>query len=218
MFRPRLDILPVAQVEIWSRLTEIPGHFVLYGGTALALRLGHRASVDFDFLSAEACRPEALRGALRLAKGAEVLQSRPNTLTVRTAGQPGVRLSFSGGRTLGQIEPPDCCEANRLHAAGLRDLFATRLNVLHQRAEAKDYLDVDALLQAGLDLELGLGCARAVYGAGFNVMLPLKALTYFEAGDLPSLSPDVRARLLAAVTSVRTPVAVAPCSERVGPS
>ena len=52
-FTPRLDALPAAQRAVWPALGGVPDSFVLYGGTALALRLGHRTSVDFDFFSAE---------------------------------------------------------------------------------------------------------------------------------------------------------------------
>ena len=51
--KPRLDILPSAQRSLWPHLRELPDDFVLYGGTAIALRLGHRESVDFDFFSDE---------------------------------------------------------------------------------------------------------------------------------------------------------------------
>ena len=44
----RLDVLPRAQRVLWPSLAQLSDTFVLYGGTALALRLGHRASVDFD--------------------------------------------------------------------------------------------------------------------------------------------------------------------------
>jgi hypothetical protein len=47
-FTPNLGALPAAQRRLWPELTAIPGHFVLYGGTPIALRLGHRQSVDFD--------------------------------------------------------------------------------------------------------------------------------------------------------------------------
>src|SRR5476649_2049253 len=50
-FAPRLDILPPPQRRLWDELTAVPGEFVLYGGTALALHLGHRESLDFDFLA-----------------------------------------------------------------------------------------------------------------------------------------------------------------------
>jgi len=50
-FEPRLDILPESQRRLWPELDAVPSDFVLYGGTGLALQLGHRASEDFDFFS-----------------------------------------------------------------------------------------------------------------------------------------------------------------------
>lgn len=47
---PHLEILPAAQRVFWDTMAgKVPHHFVLYGGTAIALRCGHRESVDFDF-------------------------------------------------------------------------------------------------------------------------------------------------------------------------
>ena len=48
-FIPRLDILPEPQRRLWDELATVPAEFVLYGGTAIALHLGHRQSEDFDF-------------------------------------------------------------------------------------------------------------------------------------------------------------------------
>jgi hypothetical protein len=48
-FAPRLDIVPPPQRRLWDELAAVPAAFVLYGGTAVALQLGHRTSVDFDF-------------------------------------------------------------------------------------------------------------------------------------------------------------------------
>jgi Nucleotidyl transferase AbiEii toxin, Type IV TA system len=51
-FHPHFEILPEEQLRMWPKLGAIAGlGFVLYGGTAIALRLGHRASVDFDFFT-----------------------------------------------------------------------------------------------------------------------------------------------------------------------
>jgi hypothetical protein len=49
MFKPNLSILPEPQRRLWAELSNTPKTFVLYRGTALALRLGHRQSEDFDF-------------------------------------------------------------------------------------------------------------------------------------------------------------------------
>lgn len=52
-FEPKTDILPLAQREIWPQLAPTRAlSFVLYGGTAVALHLGHRKSLDFDFFAA----------------------------------------------------------------------------------------------------------------------------------------------------------------------
>ena len=59
-FRPRLDVLPAAQRRLWPALADVPEPFVLYGGTALALRLAHRTSVDFDFFAADALDADEL--------------------------------------------------------------------------------------------------------------------------------------------------------------
>ena len=85
-----------------------------------------------------------------------------------------------------------------------------------RRSEAKDYLDIAALLAHGLALEYGLGCARAFYGANFNIALPLKALTYFEDGDLPSLPTPVRQRLSKAVSQLGAIVDVASTHLKIG--
>ena len=51
-FEPHMEILPKAQRALWGLLAPcVDLGFVLYGGTAIALQLGHRSSVDFDFFS-----------------------------------------------------------------------------------------------------------------------------------------------------------------------
>lgn len=45
----QLAFLPPPQRRFWDELGATPRDFVLYGGTALALRLGHRQSEDFGF-------------------------------------------------------------------------------------------------------------------------------------------------------------------------
>ena len=64
MFRPKLDIWPAAQRLMWEDLNRIPRSFVLYGGTAMALRLGHRQSVDFGFFSNDRFEPSDLLESL----------------------------------------------------------------------------------------------------------------------------------------------------------
>jgi len=51
-FVPHMEIFLPSQQAVWSSLAPVrKAGFVLYGGTAIALRLGHRQSIDFDFFS-----------------------------------------------------------------------------------------------------------------------------------------------------------------------
>ncbi|MCP5524681.1 MAG: nucleotidyl transferase AbiEii/AbiGii toxin family protein [Verrucomicrobiales bacterium] len=209
-------MLPDFQRRLWPKLGAVPGFFVLYGGTALALRLGHRQSVDFDFFSARSFGPEELRSRLPFAADSEVVQVEKNTLTIRCPGGDGVLVSFLGGLHASPIELPDACADTGLRVAGLRDLLAAKLNVVFQRAEAKDYLDVHALLNTGLTLSEGLATARAVYGPTFNPTLPLKALTFFEDGDLPSLPHRIQQDLTEAVRRVVNIPEIPPTGFRIG--
>ena len=202
-FKPRLEVLPPAQQNFWREHPNIPYHFVLYGGTAIALRLGHRSSEDFDFFSSEQFAVAALLDALSFSRDAEILQTAANTVSLRIDRNGPVKLSFFGGLSFGRVSDPDPLEEQAFSIASLGDLMAAKLKVLWQRAEAKDYVDVAAMIRANLSLEYGLGCATALYGVQFNPVIVLKALTYFEDGDLPTLAPDVRRLLIEAAGNVR---------------
>lgn len=82
-FLPLMTILPEAQKLLWPALkpTRSLG-FVLYGGTAIALRLGHRLSIDFDFFNDKPLDKEKIRTAFPFMSQAIVLQDETETLTV----------------------------------------------------------------------------------------------------------------------------------------
>jgi Nucleotidyl transferase AbiEii toxin, Type IV TA system len=195
LFRPKLDILPAAQCLIWKDLNQIPRSFVLYGGTAMALRLGHRQSVDFDFFSNERFEPSILLWTLGSLREARVDQRGNDTLSVVVDRSGPVRLSFFGDVRMNRIQDPDIAPDNRLQVASLLDLTATKLKTIQQRAEAKDYRDIAAAFDAGIGLAEALGAATAVFGKTFNAMAALKALTYFGDGNLPSLPQTIQDRL-----------------------
>ena len=178
----------------------MPDRFTLYGGTALALRLGHRSSVDFDFFSDHPFDPDALGASVPFLRDAERVQVAANTLTCRVERDGPVLVSFFGGLGLGRVKPRELVEGAGFHAASLLDLAGTKVAVVQKRAEVKDYIDIDALLAHGVDLPTALACGGIVNGRSFNPLVTLKALTYF--GDLPDLPAPVRQRLAAAVAAV----------------
>lgn len=208
-FQPRMEILPPSQRALWPSLRPLAGMgFVLYGGTAIALRLGHRESVDFDFFTERPFDHQSLMAALPFASGALVLQAEPNTLTlsVTLPNHPDhpVKVSFFGGLTMGRIGMPERTEDGVILAASLPDLLATKLKVIHQRLEKKDYQDIHGLLSVGCSLPDALAGASALFGKAFQPRVTLTALTYFKGGNLEELSPEVQKDLILAAATVET--------------
>jgi hypothetical protein len=101
------------------------------------------------------------------------------------------------------VNAPDLTEDGVMCVASLDDLLATKLKVMLQRVEAKDYRDVAAMLDAGVNLAAALAAARLLYGVAFQPSESLKALVYFQGGDLVTLSDSERRQLLRAVQDVR---------------
>ena len=207
LIAPKLESLPPAQRALWPALAEVPRQFVLYGGTGLALQLGHRDSVDFDFFSSLPLDKAALRSSTFLRR-AEVTQDEENTLSVAVPGAPGVggkyvNLSFFGNLSLGRVGEPAVCREHGLKVASLLDIAGLKAAVVQQRAEFKDYTDVAALLTAGVPLEKMTGAAAALYPGQFEPSSTLLALNYFGDGDLSRLSPQTRAQLSTAVRGFR---------------
>lgn len=202
-FSPRLDVLPEAQRRLWGELSAVPNHFVLYGGTALALHLGHRRSVDFDFFGSRAIDVPSLESEISFLAGARIVQRDRNTLSAIVDRGAPVRVSFFGVPKLPRLAPPLASKDNDLKVASLLDLAGTKASVLQVRAEAKDYIDMDALIRiGGVSLPFALAAAEKIYGTSFNPEITLKALSYFDDGNLRELPADMRFRLVDAVARV----------------
>jgi len=203
-----IEILPPAQKKLWPELAvALPAGFVLYGGTAIALHLGHRTSIDFDFFTDRGLDKKALENALPFAARSTVLQESVDTLTylvpASTQENNPVKVSFFASLRFGRVGAPQRTADGVAQIASLEDLLGHKLKVILQRIEAKDYVDIAALLKAGIPLEHGLASARALFGLSFQPAESLKALVYFEGGDLLSLSPGLRKDLIEATRQVR---------------
>jgi len=206
-FNPRMDVLPAAQKAIWPDLQPMERlGFVLYGGTAIALRLGHRTSVDFDFFTDQMLNKDILKQKLSLLKVSKVIQDSPETLTILVpnpvADSGPIKVSFFGSINFGRVGEPERTADGVLQVASLEDLFALKLKVILQRVESKDYLDIAALIKYGQRLDGGLAAASALYRNEFQPAESLKALVYFQGGDLRLLAPAIKKILIEAVRDV----------------
>jgi hypothetical protein len=186
---PKLGVLPAAQREIWNSLASAPNlNFVLYGGTAVALHLGHRESLDFYFFRSEPLDKEQIRAAFRFTNGAAILQDAPDTLVVVAEMPSGpVKISFFGGIRFGRVNDPLQTRDGILLVASLDDLMATKLKATLDRAEAKDYRDIAEMISAGVSLPAGVSAFSAMFNGEPSQVL--RSIGYFEDGDLDTLAP-----------------------------
>jgi hypothetical protein len=189
---PKLSILPKAQREIWPSLAPARRlNFVLYGGTAIALHLGHRESLDFDFFQSEPLDKDLVRAEFRFVDRAAIFQDKPDTLVVLAEMPSGpVKVSFFGGISFGHVNDPLKTADDTLLVASLDDLLATKLKAVLDRAEVKDYLDIARLISAGVSLSAGLSAFRQMFNG--EPAQVLRAIGYFSDGDLDTLSPADR--------------------------
>ena len=112
-------------------------------------------------------------------------------------------VSLFGNLSLGEVAPRQIAEGSKVHVAPLLDVAGTTALRVQQRAQARDYVDIDAVIRHGVDLPHALAAEAAVYGRSFNPLLTLKALSYFD--DVPTLPADIQERLRRAVAAVGPP-------------
>jgi hypothetical protein len=144
-----------------------------------------------------------LRSSIPFLAKARVRQLERNTLTAVLNRESPVAVSFFGVPNLPRLLSPLVCDGNGLKIASLLDLAGTKASVVQVRPEAKDYIDLDMLItDGGITLPMALTAAKALYGASFNPQITLKALSYFEDGDLHKLPEAAKARLATAAREV----------------
>ena len=186
-FTPYLEILPGPQRQLYPNLAwSREEGFVLYEGTAVALYAGHRESKDFAFFSEKSLDKRHIENEL-LRRGLHysILQEEPNTLSLKVMDNK-VQLSFWGTIGYGRVDTPMRTDDGVLEVASPLDLMATKLKVILDRIEAKDYKDIATLSNMGVPLERGLAAAKNFY-PGFPEMECLRSMMWFEGGDLDSL-------------------------------
>jgi len=171
------EILDQQRLAILPALASFRANgFYLAGGTALALHLGHRDSVDFDFFTPQAFDTarlfEQVRGCFA-DHGVIKVQDEERTLTVIL--DASIKLSFFG-YNYPLLRP--LVRSDHLDLADIADIGCMKLSAITGRAEMKDYVDLYFLLQRIRLSELLLLCAVKL--PGLDRSLILKSLVYFE--------------------------------------
>lgn len=172
------EILNNNQVELLPLIGEFKREYYLVGGTAIALYLGHRRSIDFDLF-----KYSPLNRKKNLDK---VQESRFSTLvTWNVADQMNlivnnVKITF--------YQYPFQIKANNtfdkiIRLPNLLDLAAMKAYALGRRSKWKDYVDLYFLLKENFSINEISQKASIIFGDLFSDKLFRSQLSYFEDVD-----------------------------------
>jgi predicted nucleotidyltransferase component of viral defense system len=170
------NILDKKRLAILPLLKKFKAGFYLAGGTGLALQLGHRDSIDFDFFSPQDIDTQKLFSTIKeVFNGHKILkvQEEKNTLTVFI--DDNIRLSFFTYKykLLAKLinEP-------YFYIASILDIACMKLAAIVSRATSKDYVDLYFILkEVPLNSILGKLDKKM---PELEVNLVLKSLVYFK--------------------------------------
>jgi predicted nucleotidyltransferase component of viral defense system len=178
-----LDILPEKQLRLLETLSSqlFITDFYLAGGTCLALQIGHRRSIDFDFFIPGDFETSTIINRLAQIRSYQRDNEEKNTIN---GSLNGVRISFFGYR-YDIID--DFKTFNKIRLAGLKDIAAMKLEAIAGRGSKKDFIDLYFLLQQ-YTLEEIFSFHALKYGIGLsNQYHHLKSLVYFADAETEAM-------------------------------
>jgi len=166
-------------LKILVSLDRLRG-FYLAGGTALALQLGHRISVDLDFFTSSVFDSNELFEFLKESYEVSSATSSVNSLSLYVKlHEERIKVDFIR-HNYPFLQPVKHVENIRL--SSLQDIAAMKLNAVANRGAKKDFYDVFALLTR-FSLEELLAFFQQKY-VQLNSLIVLKSLVYFADADL----------------------------------
>jgi len=171
------EILSEEQLKILPLIKNFSSDFGLVGGTAIALQIGHRSSIDFDLFTRSTLNHDRIRKEIRdFYEIKSILVEEPNELTLVVEG---VKITF--------LNYP--FEIN--YSVGFEDvikmpdvltLSAMKAFALGKRAKWKDYVDLFFILKIYGISEI-VNKAKSMFGSEFNERLFREQLSYFDDID-----------------------------------
>lgn len=147
-------VLPPSTRHVWAILaTTLPRAAYLVGGTGIAAHLGHRVSRDLDFLVSERFDSGRLATRLQRLGAFAATQIEPGTLN---GYLDETKVQFLDASDQHPVEPLTTVAG--IAVAGLGDLLATKLKVVGDRGELRDYFDL-LVLERNADRRVEEGLA-----------------------------------------------------------
>jgi hypothetical protein len=168
--------VPVNLCKVLQDLQDLiaPFDFALAGGTSLALRFGHRVSVDLDFFTVSQFDPETL---------ARDLGFNTESITGLSEGSLQLRIDNVKVEFLRHAYPKlaDVDLINGVEVWSLQDVAAMKLNAISNRGSKKDFFDLVALLDH-ITLQNIINLYQAKYRPA-SLMMVIRSLAWFDDAD-----------------------------------
>ena len=172
----KLNILDQKRQQLLPNIATVGENFYLAGGTALALQIGHRDSIDFDFFIQGDIDTNVVWSKIEsVFKGYTLQKTQDELNTVSCIIDENIRLSFFG-YNYPLLQTP--LEANGLHLASIIDIGCMKLSAITSRATLKDYVDLYFILQQVSIVELLESVSKKF--PTLDQGLILKSLVYFD--------------------------------------
>jgi len=174
-------LLDQERQEVFRKLHHFANRFVLAGGTAIMMQIGHRQSFDFDCFS-EKTLPENLVQHTKNIFGRSIyLQYKTSEqLTFKT--NKGISITFVYHPYKLLRKPIKTPFISLFH---LDDLATNKAYTIGRRAAWRDYVDLFFLLKRNLyNLEKVIKLTEKKFPNEFNEKLFLQQLVYFDDLDI----------------------------------
>ena len=171
------EILNEAQIRLLPMLKTFSDDFGLVGGTALALQIGHRRSIDFDLFTDKIFDPDKIRNKIRKAFEIQsTIVETPEELTIVVSD---VKLTFLTYPF--EINYSEILEGV-IKMPNVLALSAMKAFALGKRAKWKDYVDLFFILKH-YNLKDITTTAKEIFGGEFNEKLLREQLSYYQDID-----------------------------------
>jgi hypothetical protein len=186
------EVLTEPAAPLFPSLSGFPG-FYLAGGTALALQIGHRVSVDFDLFSDDAIDRALLPQVRRVFSDAAEIAPLVNNADELTVLANGVKITFLRYPFPSREQ---FVTFDNVPLLSIREIAATKAYTIGRRGSYKDYVDLYYVVAEGHATLLNIMAdAERKFETEFNSRLFLEQLVYLSDLD------DTQVQLIKAVVT-----------------
>ena len=177
MSLPYLAELDQERQKVFHKLAKLKDDFILAGGTAIMLQIGHRHSYDFDIFTPKPLTRAIINKIQRLFDNSLTIQLKTKEMVLLKTAQNidihCVTYPFSSLK-----EPVKTSSISVYH---LDDLVSNKAYTLGRRPAWRDYVDLFSLLKGRYySLEQIINLANKKFAFEFNDKLFLQQLVYFD--------------------------------------